>query len=277
MAMKIKEVLKSILACFESGDIPQAIAYSVFPIPDIPSTRWSLLNRTLMYIAGTMDARGFRQWKEVNRYVKKGSKALYILVPRMVVRENKDGEEEELLAGFMARPVFRVEDTEGELLAYQKIELSQLPLTERAKEWGISVKAIPGNYRCYGYFSEQRKEIGLATREESVFFHELAHAAHQRVTKDFMSIHSWRREVVAELSAAVLCKIVGKTSRYLGNHYQYISHYAKEMNLPPVRACMEVMGDVEKVLNLILEERNVCSTSTGTISKLTTISHALSP
>ena len=113
MATKIKEVLKRILSCFESGDIPQAIAYSVFPIPDIPSSRWSLLNRTLMYIAGTMDARGFRQWKEVNRCVKKGSKALYILVPRMVMRENEDGEEEEVLAGFMARPVFRVEDTDG--------------------------------------------------------------------------------------------------------------------------------------------------------------------
>ena len=112
MAMKIKEVLKSILACFESGDIPQVIAYSVFPIPNIPSSRWSLLNRTLMYISGTMDARGFRQWKEVNRYLKKGSQALYILVPRMVMRENEEGEEEEVLAGFMARPVFRVEDTE---------------------------------------------------------------------------------------------------------------------------------------------------------------------
>jgi len=71
MTGKIKEVLKTILDCFESGNIPQAIAYSVFPIPDIPSSRWSLLNRTLMYIAGTMDARGWNQWKKVNRYVKK--------------------------------------------------------------------------------------------------------------------------------------------------------------------------------------------------------------
>ena len=41
-----------------------------------------------MYISGTLDARGFKQWKEVNKFVKKGSQALYILVPRMVMREN---------------------------------------------------------------------------------------------------------------------------------------------------------------------------------------------
>jgi len=268
MAGRIKEALKTILDCFESGDIPQAIAYSVFPIPDIPSSRWSLINRTLMYISGTMDARGFRQWKKVNRCVKKGSRALYILVPRMVMRENEEGEEEEMLAGFMARPVFKVEDTEGELLDYQQIEVTELPLVNKANEWGISIKAIPGNYRCYGYFSQERKEIGLASKEESVFFHELAHVAHQRVATDFKNTQYWRKEIVAELTAAVLCKMVGKTSRYLGNNYHYITHYAKETNLTPVRACMDVMGDVEKVLNLVLEDSNGNSVSTGNLPKV---------
>ena len=254
MEGKIKEALKTILDCFESGDIPQAIAYSVFPISDIPSSRWSQLNRTLMYISGTVDARGFRQWREVNRYVKKGSKALYILVPRMMIRENEEGEEKEVLAGFLARPVFRAEDTEGEPLDYQQVELPKLPLVNKAKEWDISVKAIPGNYRYYGYFSQERKEIGLASKAESVFFHELAHAAHQRLATDFKNAQCWRKEIVAELTAAVLCKMVGKTSRYLGNNYQYITHYAKEANLTPVRACMEMMGDIEKVLNLFLKD-----------------------
>ena len=48
---------------------------------------------------------------------------------------------------------------------------------EVAQEWGISVKAIPGNYRYSGYFSQDRREIGLASKEETVFFHELAHYA----------------------------------------------------------------------------------------------------
>ena len=166
----------------------------------------------------------------------------------------RENEEEEVLAGFMARPVFRVESTEGKPLDYQQIKLPELPLIDKAKEWDISVKAIPGNYRYYGYFSQERKEIGLASKEESVFFHELAHAAHQRVLTDFKNTQYWKKEIVAELTAAVLCKMVGKTSRYLGNNHQYITHYAKEASLTPVKACMDVMGDVEKVLNLILKD-----------------------
>ena len=45
-----------------------------------------------------------------------------------------------------ARAVFRVEDTDGEPLDYQKMELPEFPLIEKAKEWGIFVKAVPGNY-----------------------------------------------------------------------------------------------------------------------------------
>ena len=47
----------------------------------------------------------------------------------------------------------------------------------------------------------------MATEEESIFFHELAHAAHSRLEKEFSNIESWKKEVVAELSAAVLCRL----------------------------------------------------------------------
>ena len=170
----------------------------------------------------------------------------------MMYRENDEGEEEKFLAGFMARPVFRVEDTDGEPLDYQKIELPEFPLIEKAKEWGISVKAVPGNYRYYGYFSESRKEIGLATKEETVFFHELAHYAHQKVIGNDKNVPGWREEIVAELTAAVLCRMVGKTSKYLGNNFRYIKHYAEESKFSPTQACMKVIGEVESVLSMIL-------------------------
>jgi hypothetical protein len=56
---KVKQALESIVQRFKEGDIPEAIAYSMFPIPNIPASRWSLLNRTLMFFAGTSDA-GFQ-------------------------------------------------------------------------------------------------------------------------------------------------------------------------------------------------------------------------
>ena len=251
MTKKIKTALKKILECFESGNLPKAISYSVFPAANTPSSKWSLINRILMFLSDTQDARGFRQWKEVNRHVKKGVKAIHILVPRIVKRENDEGDEEERLAGFMARPVFRIEDTEGETVEYEQIELPNLPLMQKAKEWGISVKPIPGNHSYYGYFSHHRNEIGLASKEETIFFHELAHYAHKRLRgpkKD----QQWKKEIVAELTSTVLCQIVGKTSKFLGTNYKYIEHYAKKANLTPVQGCLKVISDVEKVLGLIL-------------------------
>ena len=157
MNQKVKQALEGIVQRFKEGDIPEAIAYSIFPIPNIPASRWSLLNRTLMFISGTSDARGFNQWKEVGRHVKKGSQSITILAPRFAKKQNEDEEETEVLAGFLPVPVFRVEDTEGEPLDYQKIELPELPLMEVAQEWGISVKGIPGNYCYSGYFSQDKK------------------------------------------------------------------------------------------------------------------------
>jgi antirestriction protein ArdC len=250
---KVKQALESIVQRFKEGDIPEAIAFSIFPIPNIPASRWSLLNRTLMFFSGTNDARGFRQWQEVGRHVKKGSKAFTILAPRFIKKDTENEEEAKtILIGFLAVPVFRVEDTEGEPLDYQDIELPEFPLMEVAKEWGISVKAIPGNYRYFGYFSQERREIALATEEESVFFHELAHVAHQRILGELKQGQDWKQEIVAELGAAVLCKVVGKTSKHLGNSYRYIETYAKSANLTPWQGCMKVMSDTEKVLNLIM-------------------------
>ena len=128
----------------------------------------------------------------------------------------------------------------------------KLPLLEKANAWGIAVKAVPGNYRYYGYFSRDRMEIALATEEESVFFHELAHAAHRQLIGRLEKRQCWRQEIIAELAAAALCRTVGKSSKHLGNNYKYIKYYASKANLRPVKACLEVLAEVEKVLGLIL-------------------------
>jgi antirestriction protein ArdC len=257
MTQSVSETLNGIVESFKSGGIPEAIAYSMFPIPDLPSSKWSVLNRITVFLSRTADARGFRQWNDAGRHVKRGAKAIYILVPRIVkqqiTEEAGEAKEEELSMGFMARPVFRVEDTDGEPLDYERMELPPLPLMERAREWGLSVKAVPGNYQYHGYFSQDKQEIGLASKDEAIFFHELAHAAHQRIAGDLRVFPPWEKEVVAELAAAALCKIVGKDSRYLGASYQYIRHYAEQEGLSPVKACLRVIDQTEAVLSVILQ------------------------
>ena len=87
---KVKKALDGILQRFKTGNIPEALAYATFPIPNIPASKWSLLNRTLMFISGTNDARGYRQWQDVERYVKKGSKSITILAPLFIRKQEED-------------------------------------------------------------------------------------------------------------------------------------------------------------------------------------------
>ena len=257
MNKNIETVLKSIVSAFESGNVPEAVAVASFPIPDIPSTQWSFTNRTIQFLSGTADARGFNQWKAVNRHVKKGSKAIYIMVPCFKKQQDEETEQEQqVLTFFKAMPVFRIEDTDGDPLDYQNIELPELPLIERAKNWGINVKAVPGNYRYYGYFSPSRKEIALATPAEKTFLHELSHAADHLIKGELKPGQDPFQEITAELSAQALSRIAGKSIEdTTGNSFRYIKHYAQKVKMSPEKACLRVLSDCEKILNLILHGR----------------------
>ena len=252
---KVQKVLQGILEKFKTGDVPKAIVYSMFPIKGTPSDRWSYINRMIMLLSGTIDARGIRQWNRVGRSVKRGSKALYILVPYFVKRRCLEDDEPEMLKGFMAKPVFGVEDTEGEPLDYEKeIPLPDLPLLERAKEWGITVSTISPYPKYLGVYFSDVKEIVIASPEEIVFFHELSHAAYDMSIGKLQSGQRWDQEIIAELSAQALCRLVGKDGRdRLGNSYAYIESYAKKAGLAPFTACLKVLEDVQKVLSFLLD------------------------
>jgi antirestriction protein ArdC len=257
MNQKIKTVLNTILEAFESGDIPEAVAVATFPMPDIPSAQWSFSNRTIQFVSGTADSRGYRQWCEVGRQVKKGAKAIYILVP--CFKKNKDDkteEEKKVLSFFKAMPVFKFEDTDGEPLDYQNIVMPELPLMQRALDWGINVKAVPGHIRYYAYFAPERKEIAMATPAEKSFFHEISHAADHIINGKLKPGQNPLQEITAELSAQALARIVGKSSEdTTGNSYRYIKRYAEQIKMSPHKACLKVLADTNKILNLILHGR----------------------
>ncbi len=253
----VSDVLADLLSRFESKDFPACVAHAVFPALDVPCSAWSLGNRVLMVMAGTGDARGYRQWEEVGRFVKKGCHAFRILVPRFgkkAAADSPTGEDEVFISGFLTAPVFRVEDTDGEPLEYQSLQVPDFPLYEVAHDLGLSVKAVPGNDKCYGYFRPSTGEIALASEDEIVFFHELAHAVHYRVCPDVAAGEGQRvrKEIVAELSAAALCVLVGRDgSKFLGNSYHYIASYAAKSKKSPVAACFQVLADVDKVLRFL--------------------------
>lgn len=248
------EELGRLVSLFSSQNLPdlcrQALIESVGP-----SRRWSLGNRLVMAYHGTSDARGYRQWQEAGRHVRKGARAIYILAPMMRTRKariGETGEEEqvEFPAGFLAVPVFRYEDTEGRPVPeYQPREVP--PLLDVAAKWGAKVEHGPTVHGEGGSYSPATGGIRLCQDSPETFFHELAHKAHSTF-EELKAVQDPEQETVAQLAACVLAKIYGHDATNLT--WNYIASYASDRTPEAVgRLCMRVLSKVERVVTLILE------------------------
>lgn len=255
--------LQSFFKMMESGEFPATVAEIAMlsRASDAPSAKWSAGNQVLMVAQGTMDARGFRQWEEVGRSVKKGTKAIHISRPRNVTVTEMDevtGEEgkKRILVGFTFQPVFRVEDTEGEPLP--EYEPTQLPpLVEVAEAFGVSVKYAPPAGDWGGYYRDGTSEIVLCNHSQRTFFHELSHAAHYRLKDEKLRAvvgkeDKIRKEMVAEMAAAALGRMYGY--EYAAESCDYLSCFAETNgdSKQTLRKIMQYTAEVRSVLELIL-------------------------
>ncbi|MFD1674160.1 ArdC-like ssDNA-binding domain-containing protein [Alicyclobacillus fodiniaquatilis] len=275
MGAKIDEAIQKLLVMWDTGDMPELIKKTMLArqAGDRPCDHWSLANQILMYLSLTEDARGFRQWEQVGRKVKKGAKAIYISGPLKTTievenEETKQKEKIQIIRGFKDIPVFRIEDTEGEPVGdrpnYQPPILP--PLMDVADAWGIPVIYGAGDGRAYGsyMFSKDRslEKIILNTHDVSTFFHEISHAAHNRI-RPLKDGQDQIQEIVAETCGAVLCLLYGYEG-YVGNARNYVAHYGKVKPEEATKAVMRALGDIEKVLELILMTTNeITEKSTG--------------
>ncbi len=222
---------------------------------NLPSSKWTLSNRLLAFLQTLeVDCRGFRQWENVNRNVKKGAKAAYILRPRTIkVKNDETGEEEIHVIGFGCLPVFQYSSTEGEPLP-ELVPPEPPPLLTVAERFGLTLQyqGFSGLYR--GAYDIQKKQIILCTSQERTFFHELAHAAHNKVLDGKLKVgQDARQEIVAELSSNVLARLYGRQQPDEGHTYRYIESYTQEMKKDVAASIVAVLTDVQKVLSLIIE------------------------
>ncbi len=210
-----------------------------------------------MLLAGTADARGYRQWQDVGRQVRQGSKAFHILAP-VIIKKSSDtsldqGADEEkpvdVLVGFKTIPVFRYEDTEGApLLAHTPRDPP--PLLEVAKRFGVRVTYERLAAGIYGVTDHSAKTITLATEDPDVFFHELAHAIHRTFEPKSGHGQEPEAETIAQLVAATLARLYAKPAD--GFSWTYIANQAQSSSPQKVgRLCMRVLDRAKKVLELI--------------------------
>ena len=251
---KAEGAAKRIIALFESGKVPEVLRQVfIHRDDDAPCRDWSWCNQLLVALAGYDDARGFRQWQQVKRSVRKGERAFQILAPVHVKRRKRDDETGETgdymaLVGFRAVPVFGYDQTDGEALPGREQEqrfVEALPLIDVARSWGLTVKMYGGaeNDGVLGWY-RPGSAIALGVENLATWCHELAHAADDRLG-NLKTRDDCDSEIVAELAGATLLECFGKPREAdKGGCWQYVQRYAEKNKVQPLTACTRLLKRV---------------------------------
>lgn len=256
---KAEEAANDILTAFENpSQLPEPLAQVFIHRKDnVPCRTWSWRNQLITAIRGHADARGFRQWEQVGRTVKKGEKSFRILSPLMKkVKDEETDKERTIVYGFKGTPVFGVGQTDGDPLPPRQSPtddwLKSLPLREVAEDWGLSVEAFNGQgARVLGQYAHG-SAIAIGVKNLSTWCHELVHAADFR--NGTMTKNKTEREVVAELGGAVLLTMLGhKHEADLGGCWEYIQRVSGDEKKEVLGVCGKVLNRTCDAVALILD------------------------
>lgn len=253
----VKDAIAKVVETLKTGNI-ENIAYAVFKTQrGYPSDSWSFLNRLVMVCSGTEDARGFAQWNLAGRRLKKGTKAIYIMVPGLVKTgsksTNEEGEDEDDKRRiYMSKPVYAFEDTTGTPREEDGFKL-EIPanLAQVAEGLGLEIKVKRYRGEEYGYFCASQKEIALMSPELEVYLHELAHAADAKINGKLEGGQQPKQEIVAELTAEVVGFLLGR--KLNGRSRNYIQNYSGGS----WKQVYSLLDRVNKVVSYIVDKAQI--------------------
>jgi len=160
---------------------------------------------------------GFKTWRKMNRVVRKGEKAIWILAPMVYKRTNaENGRDDRAIRGFKWVPVFDVAQTEGDELPSVCNRLDgddpaghYTTLVGFARSIGFSVEDHELDGSTNGDCSHSGRCIRIETRNApaqrvKTLVHEIAHALlHETCESRALA------ELEAESTAYVVCQALG--------------------------------------------------------------------
>jgi hypothetical protein len=161
---------------------------------------------------------GFNTWRRLNRFVRKGEKAIWVLAP-MVYRNAEDGEANRVIRGFKFVPVFDIAQTDGEGLPSicNRLEGDDpkgryAQLVTVAQSFGFTVEDHEFNGSANGDCCHTDHRIRVETtntpaQRVKTLAHELAHALlHKSYDNRALA------ELEAESTAYIVCHVLGLDS-----------------------------------------------------------------
>ncbi len=179
---------------------------------------------------GATRVAGFATWRGLNRFVRKGEKAIWILAP-MVGRADEQDDGNRVLRGFRYVPVFDISQTDGEDPPTVCRELSggdpahvyeQLVVVAESIDFRVEDHVFHGAANGDCSMAERRIRIetgnGPAQRVKTLA-HEIAHAVlHERMEDRALA------ELEAESAAYVVCRRIGMDTG--GYSFGYVATWA---------------------------------------------------
>ena len=190
---------------------------------------YSYHNQLLIYfrMPTASQVAGFKAWQELGRKIKKGSKAIQILAPRIRV-EKKDGKDEEVICNSFPVNVFDISQTEGEELPDISIALKgddQQKLLEALQNF-CEVRQIKLDFKnlgvngLYGY-SQGGKVVVSSSDSVNMKVNTLVHEIAHELLHHPSELSKQQKEIQAEGTAYVVCKhfdLETKSFTYLALH-----------------------------------------------------------
>ena len=158
---------------------------------------------------------GFNAWRKLNRFVRKGEKAIWVLAP-MVYKNAEDGETDRAIRGFKFVPVFDIAQTDGEESPSicnrlegddPKGRFAQLVTVAQSIGFTVEDHEFNGSTNgdcCHGDHRIRVETTNTAAQRVKTLVHELAHALlHESYDNRALA------ELEAESTAYVVCQTLG--------------------------------------------------------------------
>jgi antirestriction protein ArdC len=175
-----KQIITDLLIKVKSLD---AETYKDF-LNRFPFHHYSFYNSLIIAFSGGSQVAGFHTWVKMNRHVRKGEKAIYILAPKMYysTKKTESGEDkkEQFLSGFIAVPVFDIAQTEGQAIEKGMTTgiKTDFSIDKMAEYFKLSVRYTPLEIASGGYIQDNNITLNNNLSEmenKGTFIHELSH------------------------------------------------------------------------------------------------------
>ena len=283
------EQIKTITAQLEQGvkDIFSSQKYREYL--DVMSRFYNYSLNNCLLIAmqrpGATRVAGYQTWKNVNRQVRRGEKAIKIIMPcpykkmKEVTETDNEGKtvrdasgdpvtvlKELNLMSFRVGSVFDVSQTEGDPLPEIASRLSgDVDGFDRILNALQDISPVPVRFgetgRANGYFSEKKNEIVIKKRmsqEQTIksCVHEVAHSLLHAKGAEAENSDKRTREVQAESVAFVVCRRLGFESDQYS--FGYIAGWSSGKETKELQASLElIQKTAATILSRIDEELQV--------------------